>query len=108
MTFTGGAHPLTTVVTKNYDAKTGKLLQLANLGLTQPKALSEIKAKVIAALMKKIDHADANWIKEGVTTKNLENFGLGPDSITFYFSPYAVAPYAAGIQKVKIKKKILP
>lgn len=105
LVYTGGAHPITIVTTKNYDRQTGKILKLEDLGIADS-ALARIRPLVISLLMK-IDRPDKKWIEEGVNARSLQNFALDHDGLTFYFSPYDVAPYSYGIQKVKIPIKSL-
>jgi len=104
MLFTGGAHPTTTVVCRNYDVKTGRMLALADVCTTEKADLRKI---LIEQLMKTIDEpmnaSNKKWIIDGVNSNNLENFTMGPDHLTFYFNQYEVAPYALGIQKIEVQ-----
>jgi len=100
LTYSGGAHPLTAVVCKNYNAQNGKPLKLTDVCSMDKDRLRKL---IIAKLLKKIDHPIEKWISEGVNENDLENFSLGQDSITFHFGQYEVAPYAQGIQKATFK-----
>jgi hypothetical protein len=53
--------------------------------------------------MKQIDRPDKKWVRQGVYQNSLENFTFRFTRITFYFSPYEVAPYAQGVQKVTFR-----
>jgi len=104
MLFTGGAHPNTTVICRNYDAKTGQSIQLADVCATGKAVLRKM---LIDKIMKTIDEPlnppNKQWIINGVNSNKLENFTMGPGHLTFYFNQYEVAPYALGIQKVEVQ-----
>jgi len=107
MIYDGGAHPNTLVVAKSYDPKTGKILRLSDLGIKKQSVKQNLKFMVIGKLLKQMELPVKEWIEEGVTLKNLENFSIDNDGLTFHFSPYAVACYAAGMHKVFISFKEL-
>ncbi|MFH1347933.1 MAG: DUF4163 domain-containing protein [Candidatus Margulisiibacteriota bacterium] len=104
MTYDGGAHPTTAVVTMNYNAQTGKELRLADIYSGDK---TKIREMIIGRLMKQVDHPDKEWITRGVNQDDLETFTFRFTNITFYFGQYQVAPYAQGIQKVKFKLSTL-
>ncbi len=100
--FTGGAHGNTALRTMNFDLSTGRELALADLfsGGTVPyDTIASFAAKTLEDRL----GADATF-PEGYTADaaNFQFWTLAPDGITFYFPPYQVAPYAAGIQKVTV------
>jgi hypothetical protein len=97
MTYSGGAHPDTVVVTKNFDAHTGLPLKFADVC---PISKSRIRLMILLRLLGTIDNPDSRWINQGVKKNDLDTFSLGPDAITFYFNQTEVAPYSQGIQKV--------
>lgn len=104
MVYSGGAHPNTIVVTKNYDHQTGKPLNLADI---VPASKQQLRSMIKARLYASLDRPNVNWVRQGVDQNDLETFGFNLFSITFYFSQYEVAPYAAGIQKVSFRLKNL-
>ncbi|MFH1684429.1 MAG: DUF3298 and DUF4163 domain-containing protein [Candidatus Margulisiibacteriota bacterium] len=104
MTYDGGAHPTTAVITKNYNAQTGKELRLADIC---PGDKTKIREMIIGRLMKQVNRPDKEWITRGVNQDDLETFAFRFTDITFYFGQYQVAPYAQGIQKVKFKLSTL-
>jgi len=107
MTYTGGAHPNTTVITKNYEAVTGRQLRLSDFCSTDPKSIVQIKKDIQQMLEKKLISGDEpdlkdqlKWIATGVKENDLSAFTFDASSITFYFQQYEVASYADGPQTV--------
>lgn len=101
-TYTGGAHPNSYKVTKTYNIKTGAKIGLSDIFLpdsylVQLSELSRISLKKALG-----SDFDADMLNAGTDAQemNFESFSLEPGSITFYFDPYDVAPYAAGPQHV--------
>ncbi|MHB8710226.1 MAG: DUF3298 and DUF4163 domain-containing protein [Minisyncoccota bacterium] len=103
---TGGAHGNTIFHTFVFDTATGKNLSLADLftpGAPYLDTLSQIsRAKlpnVIGA-----DIADPATISSGTTPddKNFSNFFFDNTDFVILFPPYQVAPYAAGLQTLRI------
>jgi hypothetical protein len=105
--FTGGAHGMTHVITRNYETPGGRVLTLDDL--FRPKsdylpvlsniAVSELRAKLGAS-------ADPDWIGRGAapSPENFQHFSLTLDAVVFHFEQYAVAPYSAGIQTVEVPR----
>ncbi|MDI1352549.1 MAG: DUF3298 domain-containing protein [bacterium] len=102
----GAAHPLNTVIVKNF--VNGKTVALADLFLEKTHYLSLIAQfcnKQISA--KKI--SDSNWIAEG-TKPTEENFGVWyftNKGITVLFNNYQVAAYVYGVQRVTVPLSVL-
>lgn len=103
MYYTGGAHPNTDIQTKVFDIKNQKELTLGDLFIANSDYLKKLSALVINQLDQK-NVSDAEWLSAGAgpSLENYKAFGVLDKSIVFYFSPYAVAPYAAGEQQVEI------
>lgn len=103
-TYTGGAHPNMNFVTFTFNLKTQKEMQFPDVFVLNNKStLSMLSTKAVAELKKQMgDDADEKMIETGAAPKidNFQNFSLDSSNVTFYFDPYAVAPYAAGPQKV--------
>lgn len=97
--YTGGAHGNQQIVTKNFDLKTGREIQLKHL-FKNDDYLNYISKKAIEKLTND-NISEKNWINEGAGPKytNFENFTFSKDhnSLMFHFSPYQVAPYSEGI-----------
>ncbi|MBN2057174.1 MAG: DUF3298 and DUF4163 domain-containing protein [Candidatus Saganbacteria bacterium] len=104
MVYSGGAHPNTIVVTKNYDKRTGRQLRLSDIIST---GKEQLRAMIKSKLYQSLDQPNVKWVRQGVDASDLETFSFNLFSITFYFSQYEVAPYANGIQKVNFSLKAL-
>ena len=93
--FTGGAHGNYGAMGWTFDTATGARLALADV-LTDTDSLDEILAEKIPEKYTMIpfdslDEMLAEYAPEDYT------WTLGYQGITFYFSPYEIAPYAAGL-----------
>ncbi|OGG78163.1 hypothetical protein A3A36_00660 [Candidatus Kaiserbacteria bacterium RIFCSPLOWO2_01_FULL_52_12b] len=100
-----GAHGNMFFHTFTFDTKTGVLLSLADIFLPGTKyldALSSISRAKFPAVIG--EFADMNFIENGTTPdeKNFRNFFLVDRDLVILFDPYAVAPYAAGPQTLRI------
>jgi hypothetical protein len=103
--FTGGAHGTTRIITKNFSLGEQREVELKDVFLEKSGCLAEISRITVKELEKKLGfYAKEAWIKEGAGPKeaNFARFNLLPGAIIFYFEQYTVAPYAAGVQEVKI------
>ncbi len=103
--FSGGAHPSTWYVSHTYSTGTGEELNAANVVNdidALPKLLEE---KLLAEYDKEIFFEEdvAGAVKETYETNGDYTYTLDNTGITFYFSAYELAPYAAGAQIVSIK-----
>lgn len=97
--YTGGAHPNTNVWGLNYDAKTGAALSLSDAlaltGLTLQQVAASSKQQLAKSLGGEFifpEGADAS-------IDDYSAFVVSKDAVTFYFQPYQVAAYAAGISQ---------
>ena len=104
--YTGGAHDLQATKTFSFSA-TGQLITIATLFSNGDEGLKTI-APYVQQQLGKIQYADATMIQEGTapTVDNYANFTVQDNGITFIFDPYAVAPYAAGMQTVTVPTSI--
>ena len=97
--FEGGAHGIQQQLVMNFDAKTGKQIQLDDLfvqGYQYPlndllleKLKEQTKAKSLDEL-----HAQDYLLTMDIYAP--QNFIIGDDDITFIYNPYEIAPYAKG------------
>lgn len=102
--FLGGAHGMTFIKTFVFDKKGKRTLKLSNI-FEEENFLKNIKKEVRKQLLEKIK-GNKEWIIRGTEKlKDFENFVLTKDKIIFFFPPYQVACYAAGIQKAEILYK---
>lgn len=100
--FTGGAHGNTYLQTMTFDLAAETELTLADLFDDGTIPLDDISDYVATTLEDRLG-ADATF-PEGYTADeiNFQFWTVAEDGVTFYFPPYQVAPYAAGVQTVTI------
>lgn len=105
-----GAHGTPTITTFTLNKKTGKLITFSSKKILEK--FSKLVRPALTKYLTEIEMSDGNWILEwtepmwaNFSTFTLESDGNGKIlSITFYFQPYQVAWYAAGMPAVKISK----
>jgi len=115
--FTGGAHGNYGTTYYNFDATTGKVIQLKDILVDN----YAIPLKTIAeSIFKKsyleagmTNYSEAGFYFENDVFKLTENFAITKEGLKFLYNPYEVAPYALGQQEVIIpyvdlKKLIKP
>lgn len=99
----GGAHPSYEQLSYTYDLRTGKRLSVTDLLNLSEK---EIKTYIAMAFNKEAaKHPEIYFedeIKALLDTKFNYRFYLGNDGFVFYFNPYEIAPYAAGVVHVTL------
>lgn len=100
-----GAHGNTFFHTFTFDTKTGAALGLNDIFLENSKYLDTLSSTSRTKLPAVIgDGFDTTMIKDGTTPdeKNFRNFFLGNNELVILFDPYAVAPYSAGPQTLRV------
>ena len=112
--FNGGAHGNTSLISFNYDASTGKFIDVQQAtGMNY----NEISTVCRNTLYKNLIDNDKTGMppKEKDSMREMINTGAFPQAGNFeiftvdgakvyvLFEPYSVAPYAYGIQKVQVK-----
>lgn len=105
--YTGGAHGMTHVITRNYETPGGRHLTLEDLFRPASDYLPVLSDIAVSELRAKLgESADTDWIKRGTAPEraNFERFTLTRDAVVFHFEAYTVAPYSAGIQTVEIPR----
>lgn len=103
--YTGGAHGMTTVTTLNFDMSTKRLLLLSDLFERRAKVADSLSVISRAELRQVLGEMYNEEMVEVGTEPNLTNFSrfmLAPRDLVIFFEPYAVAPYAAGVQVISI------
>jgi hypothetical protein len=103
--YTGGAHGNHFVQTYVFDLENESVLGLVDIFVSEEDALATIAPLAQAQLTENLgEMADADWIATGAAADavNYQDFVLTSESIIFYFEPYMVAPFAAGLQAVEI------
>ena len=102
--FTGGAHGNTFISSITMDSKNNRTLHLKDfVPQADFKNLQTITRKILSEKLdfdEFIDDGTAKW-------SDFSSFAVTDTNIIFWFSPYQVAPYAYGLQKVIIPKKTI-
>jgi hypothetical protein len=95
--FTGGAHPNMTMTLLNFDAKTGKTIQLKDLikDETQLKKRVEAKFRRERELQPLEDLNEAGYFWDGEFALPAA-FAIQDEGILFYYNTYEIAAYAQG------------
>ena len=106
--FSGGAHSVVTGVSINYDLITGKALSLTDI-LTDSTSADTVCQLVINALADLSTEVTLNSDYETTVTDSFSgkladngSWYLSQTGLCFYFSPYEIAPYSAGVVVVEI------
>jgi len=97
-TYLGGVHPNYVYMSNNFDPATGDKLSISDvLQDGQETHLAElIEADLLSRFEEDVFFSDISDAVEEVMGMAGLNFTLGYDSLTVYFSPYELAPYAYG------------
>ena len=95
--FTGGVHGMTELIGVNFDTETGKRISLDEV-CPDGEMLTEA---IVERLREKYTQGSLNDGWEGKVAKEVIghkiSWTLDARGVTFYFNPYDLAPYAAGI-----------
>lgn len=103
--FEGGAHPIRQQLVMNFDAKTGKQIQLDDLfvqGYQYPLndlLMEELKNVTKCKSLEELHEQDYLLTMDIYAP---QNFILGDDEITFIYNPYEIAPYSKGNIELKL------
>jgi hypothetical protein len=101
-TYTGGAHPVTEVVTMNFHSRSGQKLAYDDLFGDTRGLLDVLSARAYEAFRPVLGEIwDANPdMAAGLEAKqeNLSSFILNPQGLVLIFPPYQIAPYSEGTQ----------
>lgn len=111
--YSGGTHGSLSCVSANYDLSTGDILTLGSI-----MHMDADKNQFIELIINKLSNDTAlqlfDGFEEGVYNRlggdeNLyEDFYFTATGLTFFFAPYEIAPYSAGIITVEIPYEELP
>lgn len=103
--YQGGAHGMHYLYGYNYDTKTGKLLELADV-TDDTEHLMELVAEELERTKTERNLYPDMDLKEKFQNPDYEPaWVIDYQGITFFFNPYEIAPYASGIQTVTISLK---
>ena len=103
--FEGAAHPNYNSLVFNYDLKSGRVLNLADLFKPNSNYLKLISDYAIKTLVKKLGpDSDKDWIEKGAgaTDENYKAWNLTSRGVKVTFDPYQVASYAEGQHEMVI------
>lgn len=104
-TYTGGAHGMVGVDVQNYDLKTGKRLNLADL-FAKPEVALEILSKISEERLRQTlgDEVVEDMLQSGTAPEadNFQALALTSKGVTVEFQPYQVGPWSIGQQRVEI------
>jgi hypothetical protein len=103
--YDGGSRPDQYSLTINFDLKTGKKIELADIFKPNTNYLKVLSDYSIRSLKEKLeDMSDDEWLQNGAGAQ-AENFGswnITKKGLLINFDPYRVAAYAAGGRQVLI------
>ncbi|HYE95436.1 MAG TPA: DUF4163 domain-containing protein [Rubricoccaceae bacterium] len=94
--YTGGAHGNHFLLPLNYDLRTGRPIPLSALFRPGVAYRDSLAAWALPRLIDLYGRGTLFEERVPADATTLSVYTLGPDSLTLYFAPYAVAPYAAG------------
>lgn len=101
--FSGGAHGYQNVFYKNFDLKSGKVIQLSDIFIDLNKVDWN---KNLIENFNKLDFGMGEKSNSGLLFENKipvnNNFFFDGKNITFTYNQYEIAPYAAGIIQIPI------
>ena len=108
--FTGGAHPNNYFEAQNYDITTGNPIKLSDLfGRNEAETKAIILKQVIESIKNQEAKAEViyyeSYITDCDTAYNPEHFYLKDGKLIFFYQPYDIAPYAAGLREFEIQMK---
>lgn len=98
--YTGGAHGNHFMLPLTYDVQTGRAIALAALFRPGVAYADTLAARALPRLL--AQYGAGTLFEDHLPAEpgTFSVFTLGPDSLTVYFPPYALAPYAAGTLEV--------
>lgn len=104
--YTGGAHGMTNIVSRNINLATGKDISLNDIFKNGENYKDIIKQEII----KQINCQPEIYFEDAIKTVEESNeefsFYIEDDNIAIYYSLYSIAPYASGIREFKIPLEI--
>lgn len=103
--YTGGAHPLTSIIAVNVERATGRELSLSDALALIGMSLEEVSERSLTELRARL--GEEGMFPEGAapTEEHYSTFLVSKDAVTFIFNAYQVAPYSAGPQEVSFERK---
>lgn len=103
--FTGGAHGNYYLHGESYDSKTGKELTISDV-VKDTDALAPAISEQLDIFWSDVEFFED--FEETLQNSEELSWTIDYNGITFYFSPYTLAPYAAGTQTVTLSNEEYP
>ena len=101
--FTGGAHGNSFIQTLTVDSENDKIIYLKDV--IEQRNFKKLQQFVRNKLKEDLEFKD--FIDDGTERwSDFSSFAISATGYTFWFSPYQVAPYVNGIQKVDVPKSL--
>ncbi len=97
----GAAHGMPTRIYPHINLKTGRFYELKDLFKKNSDYIS-ILSHIIKSEIKNNEKYDDIWPDSFKEIKKDQSFYVGKDALYIYFTPYEIAPYAAGFPTFKI------
>lgn len=102
--FTGGAHGNTFIESITMDTENNRLVHLKDI--VPQDSFKKMQSIVRSTLTEMLDFDE--FINEGTAKwSDFSTFAVTNSEIIFWFSPYKVAPYSYGVQKVSIPRETI-
>jgi hypothetical protein len=108
--FSGGAHGMSIIDTRNFGIISGKPkeLVLGDLFKAGSNYRQLVETQVLAKLKK---DPNAAWVQDGsvksLVNSQFNNFSIEPDGVRWLFNQYEMGPYAVGQFEIKLSLKEL-
>ena len=99
--YTGGAHPMYSFGGININPTTGEVLQITDIFKDFSKLIEVLSEKLTNKYGEEWFYSSPKELLDVYTPEKF-TWSVGYQGITFYFSPYELAPYAAGSQMVTV------
>lgn len=104
--YTGGAHGMTNIVSRNINLKTGKDIAIKDMFKEGVNYKDIIKQEVIKQIKLQPEIYFEDAIKTVEESNEEFSFYIEDGNIVVYYSLYSIAPYASGIREFKIPLEI--
>ncbi len=105
--YTGGAHPNSSLVYKSYDLNSGKAIELEDILIDNYKdelyRSAEIEFRMNHEIPPSRSLSTAGFIFENDEFRLNNNFAIIDNSLVFYFNDYEIASYAQGPSELELK-----
>ena len=104
--YTGGAHGMTNIISRNINLKTGKDIALMNMFKEGVNYKDLIKQEIVKQIKLQPEIYFEDAIKTIEESNEEFSFYIENGNIVVYYSLYSIAPYASGIREFKIPLEV--